>query len=288
MTATAMAGLATADLCDAHADVAQACGGFKQYGGRRQFAGTVATVRCNDDNRLMRTVLTEPGEGRVLVVDNGGSLTSALLGDMSAGIAEENGWAGVVIHGAVRDVATLRRMELGVAALGTCPKRGSSTGAGERDVVLTVRGARFVPGSFLIVDEDGLLCLPEAPEFPSVKVPTADHPYSAAVLAGGWVHVSGALGVDAAGIAVLGRRQALTAAMDRLAERLATVGATLDDLTKCTFYVTDVSLRAEANDLYRKLFPSDPPARTFVEVSALPYGATVEIDAIAHKGDVRD
>jgi regulator of ribonuclease activity A len=273
--------LSTADLCDKYPETAQACGGFTQYGARRRFAGPVATIRCYEDNRLMRLVLSEPGVGRVLVVDGGGSPHRALLGDVSAGLAADNGWAGVVIHGAVRDAGTLRRIDLGVAALGTCPRRGGHTGAGERDVEVTVRGVRIAPGRYLLVDEDGLVCLPEPPAVAALPVEPADHPYRAAVVAGGLVHVSGALGVDPAGRAVPGRREALAAAMDRLAERLATVGAGLGDLVKCTYYVTDVSLRAEANDQYRSLFPDGPPARTFVEVAALPYGATAEIDALA-------
>jgi regulator of ribonuclease activity A len=255
--------LTTAGLSDEHAGVAQACGGFTQYGGRRWFAGPVATVRCHEDTRLSRTVLSDPGGGRVLVVDGGGSLGPALFGDASATLAAGNGWAGVVIHGAVRDAAALRHIDLGVAALGTCPARGGTTGAGERDVAVTVCGALIAPGGYLVADEDGLVYLPEAPAA-AAPAPPADHPYRAAE-----------------GRAVPGRRAALAAAMDRLAERLGTVGAGLGDLVKCTFYVTDVSLRSEANDLYRELFPAGPPARTFVEVAALPYEATVEIDAIA-------
>jgi regulator of ribonuclease activity A len=276
--------LSTADLCDTYPDTVQACGGFAQYGARRRFAGRVATVRCHEDNRLMRLVLSEPGAGQVLVVDGGGSPHRALLGDVSAALAANNGWAGVVVHGAVRDAGALRRIDLGIAALGTCPRRGGQTGAGERDVEVTLRGARIAPGSYLVADEDGLVCLPEPPTVPAGAAEPADHPYRAAVVAGGLVHVSGALGVDGAGRAVPGRREALAAAMERLAERLATVGAGLTDLVKCTYYVTDVSLRAEANDQYRGLFPADPPARTFVEVAALPYGATVEIDALARTG----
>jgi regulator of ribonuclease activity A len=264
----------TAELCDEHADVAQACGGFVQYGGRRTFAGPVTTVRCHEDTRLGRIALSEEGRGRVLVADGGGSLNCALLGDVSARLA--------AAHGAVRDTAVLRHIDIGVAALGTCPRRGALNGAGERDVEVVVRGVRIAPGSYLIADEDGLLCLDEPPAASSgAGGARVEHPYRAAVVAGGLAHVSGALSVDTDGRAVHGRREALAAAMDRLGERLGTVGAGIDDLVKCTFYVTDVSLRAEANELYRTRFPVDPPARTFVEVSALPYGADVEIDALA-------
>jgi regulator of ribonuclease activity A len=275
--------LSTSDLSDEYGASAQICGaGFTQYGGRRRFAGPVVTIRCHLDNRLMRTILSEQGHGRVLVVDGGASLRRALLGDVSAALAARNGWAGIVINGAVRDADALRTLDVGVVALGTCPRRGDHTGAGERDVELEIDGARIVPGSYLVSDRDGIVCLAKAPVERLAPAGTEqDHPYRPAVLAGSVVHVSGALGVDRDGVAVLGRQTALAAAMDRLGERLGTVGADVGDLVKCTYYVTDVSLRAEANDQYRQLFPNNPPARTFVEVSALPYGAIVEIDGVA-------
>lgn len=109
------------------------------------------------------------------------------------------------------------------------------------------------------------------------------HPYSPAFGIAGFGFVSGALSVDEAGIAVPGRREALEAAMARLTERLATVDMVLGDVVKTTYFVTDVSLRDEANRHYETVFAEPRPARSFVEVAALPYGATVEIEAIAHK-----
>lgn len=106
------------------------------------------------------------------------------------------------------------------------------------------------------------------------------HPYSPAFVAGDTVYVSGALSVDADGCAVAGRREALDAAAARLTERLATAGATLADVVKTTYFVTDVTLRDEANEQYEELFAVPRPARSFVAVAALPYGATVEIEAI--------
>lgn len=108
------------------------------------------------------------------------------------------------------------------------------------------------------------------------------HPYSPAFVAGDTVYVSGALSVDTEGTAVPGRREALDAAADRLTERLATAGATLADVVKTTYFVTDVTLRDEANAQYEDLFCAPRPARSFVAVAALPYGATVEIEAIGH------
>ena len=108
-----------------------------------------------------------------------------------------------------------------------------------------------------------------------------DHPYSPAAVAGGMVYVSGALSVDPDGKPVEGRRPALDAAMDRLSDRLGTVGATLGDVVRATYFVTDITLRDEANRQYMDLFAAPRPARTFIEVSALPYGASVEIEAVA-------
>lgn len=110
------------------------------------------------------------------------------------------------------------------------------------------------------------------------------HPYSPAFAVGDLAFASGALSVDAEGAAVGGRTEAIEAATARLAERLATVGMTLEDVVKTTYFVTDVSLRAEANAHYQRVFAEPRPARSFVEVAGLPYGATVEIEAIAHRG----
>ncbi|MER6583052.1 ribonuclease E activity regulator RraA [Nonomuraea sp. NPDC001023] len=148
----------TADLYDERGDELDSCDlQLRQYGGRRAFHGTIATVRCHQDNALLKAVLSEPGEGRVLVVDGGGSLHAALMGDMIAGAAVAAGWAGVVIHGAVRDVTALRELDLGVKALGSNPRKSGKTGAGERDVPVTFGGVTFSPGAELFSDDDGIL-----------------------------------------------------------------------------------------------------------------------------------
>jgi 2-iminobutanoate/2-iminopropanoate deaminase len=113
---------------------------------------------------------------------------------------------------------------------------------------------------------------------------TSAHPYSPAFAVGDLAFVSGALSVDADGQAVDGRTEAIQAAADRLTERLATVGMELADVVKTTYFVTDISLRQEANAHYEQIFAEPRPARSFVEVAALPYGASVEIEAIAHRG----
>jgi regulator of ribonuclease activity A len=151
----------TADLYDEYEERLQSCDlQLRQYGGRRVFAGPIATVRCFEDNALVKAVLGSPGEGRVLVVDGGASMHTALMGDLIAGSAVANGWAGVVIHGAVRDVAALAELDLGVKALGSNPRKSAKTGAGERDVVVTFGGVSFTPGAQLVSDDDGIVVLP--------------------------------------------------------------------------------------------------------------------------------
>lgn len=149
---------ATADLYDERGDDLDSCDlQLRQYGGRRAFSGRIVTVRCHQDNALLKSVLSEPGEGRVLVVDGGGSVHTALMGDVIAGIAVANGWSGVVINGAVRDVAALRELDLGVKALGSNPRTSAKTGAGERDVPVSFGGVTFRPGAELFSDDDGIL-----------------------------------------------------------------------------------------------------------------------------------
>ncbi|OPG09823.1 ribonuclease E activity regulator RraA [Microbispora sp. GKU 823] len=149
---------ATADLYDAHGDALRSCvTQFRSYGSRARFSGQISTIRCLEDNALVKQVLATPGEGRVLVVDGGGSLRTALLGDMIATSAVENGWAGVVIHGAVRDTAALAGLDLGVKALGTNPRKSAKTGLGEVDVPVTFGDVTFAPEEWLYSDEDGIL-----------------------------------------------------------------------------------------------------------------------------------
>lgn len=118
-----------------------------------------------------------------------------------------------------------------------------------------------------------------------MTAPDSDHPYSPAIRRGNLVFVSGALSVGSDFQPVAGRHEAMAAALDRMTERLATVDATLADVVKLTYYVTDLSLREEANAQLLEAFDAPRPARTFVEVSGLPYGSTVEIDATAVLGD---
>ena len=124
------------------------------------FAGPVHTVQCFEDNALLKSVLSEPGAGGVLVVDGGGSLHSALVGDVIAGLAETNGWAGIIVNGAVRDSAALRSLDIGIKALGTNPRKSTKTGAGQRDIEVEFGGITFVPGEIAYSDDDGIVVTP--------------------------------------------------------------------------------------------------------------------------------
>ncbi len=158
MSAVPEVAVSTADLYDEHGDALQSCSlQLRHVGGRRQFSGVVATIRCHRDNALVKATLAMPGEGRVLVVDGGGSLESALVGDLIAGSAVSNGWAGVVVHGAVRDSVAIGGLPLGVLALGTNPRKSAKDGVGEVDVPVAFGGVEFVPGATLWADEDGIL-----------------------------------------------------------------------------------------------------------------------------------
>ncbi|HWS76293.1 MAG TPA: ribonuclease E activity regulator RraA [Quisquiliibacterium sp.] len=153
----------TTDLCDAHEDLL-ADGSlrvlaplFRAYGGRPEFAGPVATLRCFEDNSLVRTALEEPGNGRVLVVDGGGSLRCALLGGNLAKLAEKNGWAGVIVNGCVRDVDEIDACAIGVRGLASHPRKSDKRGIGQRDVVVEFAGSRIAPGEWCYADRDGVL-----------------------------------------------------------------------------------------------------------------------------------
>jgi regulator of ribonuclease activity A len=149
---------ATADLCDAHPDAAHACEPvFLVFGGRRSFSGPVSTVRCFEDNSSVKEAVESPGDGKVLVVDGGGSRRCALFGGNLGIAAVKNGWAGVIINGCIRDSAELGQLDLGIRALGTMPLRSVKRGEGERDVPVRIAGASFRSGDFVYADDDGVV-----------------------------------------------------------------------------------------------------------------------------------
>lgn len=156
--------LLTCDVCDAHEEQLASGelqvltpGVFQSFGQNRKFAGRVVTVKVFEDNVLVRKTLEEPGQGKVLVVDGGGSMRTALVGGNVAKLAETSGWAGLVIFGCVRDVDEINECAIGVRALAPCPVKSRKRGAGEKNVVVSVAGATIRPGDFCWVDNDGIL-----------------------------------------------------------------------------------------------------------------------------------
>jgi regulator of ribonuclease activity A len=152
---------ATSDLYDEHGDALESCDTqFMSLGRRGRFHGRIVTIRCREDNALVRAALSEPGHGKILVVDGDGSLRCALMGDMIAATAIDNGWTGVIINGAVRDVELLNSLDIGVKALGSNPRKSTKTGAGRRDLPVSFGGALFTPGREVLSDADGIVVLP--------------------------------------------------------------------------------------------------------------------------------
>ena len=152
----------TCDLCDAHkADSSGAFRvlppSFQRYGGRVAFAGPVSTVKCFEDNSLVKAALDEPGAGRVLVVDGGASLRRALVGGNLAAAAARNGWAGVLVDGCVRDARELAQCDVGIRALALLPLATDKRGEGQRDVPVQVQGVPVRPGDWLYADADGVV-----------------------------------------------------------------------------------------------------------------------------------
>ena len=148
----------TTDISDDLGDAARiAEPGFADYGGRTVFSGPASTVKCHEDNSLVRKALEEPGNGRVLVVDGGGSMRCALLGDMLAGLGADNGWQGIVVYGCIRDSAEIAAIDIGVKALATHPKKSFKRGEGQRDVSLHFAGIDIHPGEYMYADRDGIV-----------------------------------------------------------------------------------------------------------------------------------
>jgi len=149
--------ISTPDLSDQHPEVSVIALPLFNFGGRQQFCGRCVTIKCHEDNSLVKTTVGEPGEGRVLVVDGGGSTRRALVGDMIAEQAAINGWSGIIINGVIRDVDEVGAIDLGVKALGTCPLKTEKLGMGQRDVLLEIGGARINPGDYIYADNNGVL-----------------------------------------------------------------------------------------------------------------------------------
>ncbi|MAY72529.1 ribonuclease E activity regulator RraA [Halomonas sp. DN3] len=152
-----MTQIVTPDICDAYPEVAVCDPIFVNYGGQEAFFGPVKTVKCFEDNSLVKQAVAEPGDGAVLVVDAGGSTRCAMLGDMLAEQAAGNGWAGVIMYGCVRDVDILAETDLGIQALGAHPRKSEKRGEGQRDVPVAFAGVDFTPGQWVYADNNGIL-----------------------------------------------------------------------------------------------------------------------------------
>jgi regulator of ribonuclease activity A len=155
--------IATADLCDRHEDQLRAgtlrvvAPMFRRFGRRPSFAGQITTLKLFEDNSFVRKLLEQPGNGRVLVIDGGGSLRRALVGDQLAALGVSNGWNGIVAYGCIRDSAAIDAMDIGVMALATHPQKTDKRNVGEIDVAVTFGGVTVLPGEWLYADEDGIL-----------------------------------------------------------------------------------------------------------------------------------
>lgn len=158
----------TADLCDKHEERVRT-GELRvldpilnSYGGRAAFHGRIATLKLFEDNSLVRKTLESPGESRVLVVDGGGSLRCALVGDQLAALGVKNGWAGIVVYGCIRDSRAIAEMDIGVLAIDTHPLKSIKKNVGDAEIAVSFCGATFMPGHYLYADEDGVLISPTA------------------------------------------------------------------------------------------------------------------------------
>jgi len=153
----------TPDLCDEYPHQVKVLEPILQnFGGREQFYGCIVTVKCFEDNSCVKELVSKAGEGRVLVVDGGGSMRRACLGDMLAQQASDNGWSGIVIYGCIRDIDEIAATDIGVQALGVHPMKTEKKGVGEIDIAITFGGVTFNSGDYLYADNNGVLISTEA------------------------------------------------------------------------------------------------------------------------------
>ncbi|MFV1873308.1 MAG: ribonuclease E activity regulator RraA [Oleiphilus sp.] len=151
----------TPDLCDEYPDLVQVLTPMLQnFGGVDSFGGEIVTVKCFEDNSVVKEQVAQPGQGKVMVVDGGGSLRNALLGDMLAEKAAENGWEGLIIYGCIRDVDVIRQTNLGVQAITTNPRKTEKRGIGDLNIPVTFGGITFMPGQFVYADNNGVIVAP--------------------------------------------------------------------------------------------------------------------------------
>jgi regulator of ribonuclease activity A len=150
--------LKTTDLCDKHPHLARVAEpGFSDFGGAEYFSGIIYTIKCHEDNSLVRKALETNGEGKVLVVDGGGSLRCALLGDMLGELAVKNKWNGIIVYGCIRDSAAIALLPLGVKALDIIPLKSNKRNEGQENIKVTFAGVDFIPGQYVYCDADGII-----------------------------------------------------------------------------------------------------------------------------------
>ena len=149
--------ISTPDLSDEAPEVCALEVQLVNYGQIRQFGGAVVTIKCHEDNSLVKQCVEEPGLGRVIMVDGGGSMRRALLGDLLAEKAAANGWSGLIINGVIRDVDEIGRTSIGVQALGSCPIKTEKRGVGERDIDIHIGGVDIAPGDYIYADNNGVV-----------------------------------------------------------------------------------------------------------------------------------
>jgi regulator of ribonuclease activity A len=152
----------TPDLCDQYPELVQVVEPmFSNYGARERFSGKIVTVKCFEDNSCVKALVDTEGQGRVMVVDGGGSMRSACLGDMLAERASVNGWSGLIIYGCIRDVDEIMATDIGVQALGTQPMKTDKKGIGETQIPVTFGGVTFTPGDYVYADNNGIVVAPQ-------------------------------------------------------------------------------------------------------------------------------
>jgi len=150
--------MSTADLSDQFPEKVRAATSiFRDFGGKKEFYGEIVTLKIFEDNSFVRKILETEGKGKVLVVDGGGSLRCALLGDLLAALAVKNNWEGIVINGCIRDSVAISALPLGVKALSTHPLKTTKRNEGQENIMVSFAGVDFIPCQFLIADEDGIL-----------------------------------------------------------------------------------------------------------------------------------
>ena len=156
----------TPDLCDEYPEVEVLEPMFSNYGARESFGGEVVTIKCHEDNSLVKQNVDNPGKGKVMVVDGGGSMRAALLGDMLAEKAAKNEWEGIIIYGCIRDVDVIMEIDLGVQALATNPRKTEKKGIGEINIPVKFAGVEIKPGQFIYADNNGIIVSDKALSMP--------------------------------------------------------------------------------------------------------------------------